>query len=420
MLGQTYKRKPLVCLTNTPKKLLKEVFKSCHPTPSQMMPDFTVDEKISDCKDTKVDIYLQNKHPLLAMYNAHTKSDDMSFSDLSDLLLFENENKLIDFLTDVGIFPTGYRCEFCGFHMRKVKQINIWYWICTRRHNGIKCNKGKFGIRKGTFLDHTHFNIQTVMRIVWNFVYRLSVSQCKQYAAISAKTDHTVVEYYADCRRVCTSWIWDERNIPKLGGFGKIVEFDESYFPGAPKYNKGRRLGTNWDDDDKWVFGLTERDNLNCVLVQIPSNRKREQLLPIINQHCLQGTIFTSDGWKAYHKLAEHLPLEDCLHFTVNHSENYVDPDSGAHTQTIEGLWGHVKDFLPVRGMKPADLGSYLGWFMWDRNCREIKKDKFLHFLRCAAYVRPPCHKPELQIQSCTLSMKAPQTNNESDDDFCP
>ena len=58
MLGKTYKRKPLVCLTNTPKKLLKEVFKSCHPTPSQMMPDFTVDEKISDCKDTKVDIYL--------------------------------------------------------------------------------------------------------------------------------------------------------------------------------------------------------------------------------------------------------------------------------------------------------------------------------------------------------------------------
>ena len=82
------------------------------------------------------------------------------------------------------------------------------------------------------------------MRILWNFVYRLSISQCKQYAAISTKTDHTVIEYYADCGRICTSWIWDERKTPKLGGFGKVVEFDESYFPGEPKYNRGRRLGT--------------------------------------------------------------------------------------------------------------------------------------------------------------------------------
>ena len=45
---------------------------------------------------------------------------------------------------------------------------------------------------------------------------------------------------------------------------------DESYFPGAPKYNRGRRLGTLWEEDDKWTFGLTERDSLDCVLEQSP------------------------------------------------------------------------------------------------------------------------------------------------------
>ena len=128
------------------------------------------------------------------------------------------------------------------------------------------------------------------------------------------------------------------------------------------------------------MFGLVERDSLNCVLEQVPSNRKRDELLPIIDNHCLEGTLFLSDGWKAYDKFPEHLKLEDCLHYKVNHSTNYVNPDTGAHTHTIEGLWGHVKDFLPVRGLKPQDLGSYLGWFMWDRNCRQLKKDKFLHF----------------------------------------
>ena len=81
--------------------------------------------------------------------------------------------------------------------------------------------------------------------------------------------------------------------------------------------------------------------------MQVPSNRSRKTLLPIIDQHCLPGTIFCSDGWKAYHKLKEHLQLEDVDHFPVNHSENFVDPESGAHTQTIEGVWKHCKDFLP-------------------------------------------------------------------------
>ena len=68
--------------------------------------------------------------------------------------------------------------------------------------------------------------------------------------------------------------------------------------------------------------------------------------MPIINQHCAEGTIFNSDGYKSYHKLAGQLDLEDCLHYPVNHSSNYVDPDTAAHTQTIESMWSHVKDFL--------------------------------------------------------------------------
>ena len=107
---------------------------------------------------------------------------------------------------------------------------------------------------------------------------------------------------------------------------------DESYFPGAPKFNRGRRLGTTCKDDQKWTFGLVERGSLDCVLIQVPSSRTTKSLIPIINKHCLQGSVFCSDGWHAYHKLADQLDLEDVLHFPVNHSENYVDPNTGAHT----------------------------------------------------------------------------------------
>ena len=62
-----------------------------------MMPVFSIDERIIDCNNVKCDMYLQNKHPLLAMYNAHIKTDGVSFTELNDLLSLENETKLIDF-----------------------------------------------------------------------------------------------------------------------------------------------------------------------------------------------------------------------------------------------------------------------------------------------------------------------------------
>ena len=64
--------------------------------------------------------------------------------------------------------------------------------------------------------------------------------------------------------------------------------------------------------------------------------RDKDTLLPIIRAYILPGTRMTSDKWKAY----------DCLqdkgyqHLTVNHSLNFVDPYTGAHTQ------GTIRDFI--------------------------------------------------------------------------
>ena len=61
------------------------------------------------------------------------------------------------------------------------------------------------------------------------------------------------------------------QHTPKLGGFGKIIEVDESYFPGKPKFKRVRRLGedseTSWKNDEKWVSGLTEHYSLDAIAV---------------------------------------------------------------------------------------------------------------------------------------------------------
>ena len=86
-------------------------------------------------------------------------------------------------------------------------------------------------------------------------------------------------------------------------------------------------MGTTWEEDGKRVLGMAQRGSLDCILEQAPPNRTREMLLPI-SKHFLDGTLFDSDGWRAYGKLAEHLDLEDCLHDTVNYSD--------MSTQTLE------------------------------------------------------------------------------------
>ena len=345
----------------------------------------------------------QNVHPMLAFYQYDLPTVTMSHDTLSRLLDPCNELELLHFLSEAGVIARMQNCNFCGGNMHFYKNGNTWYWICTRRVNGVKCNRGKKSVRDGTFLDKSHLSIQAIIWIVWHFVHKLSEQQCKQYTNMGQKSDTTVVTWYGKCREVCETWIW--RNKPKLGGFGKIVEMDESHFAGTSKYGKGRRNGEDpWKGLNKWVFGLTERGSLDCILKSVHSSRSREVVLPLINDNCAIGTIFCSDGWRAYLKLSENVDIEDTLHFAVNHTKNYVDPDTGAHTQTIEGLWRHCKQYLPAYGMKPKHLDSYLSTFMWFRFVEQRKLDIFKHFLQCASNVFPPTL---LRLPTGTVSLTA-------------
>ena len=60
---------------------------------------------------------------------------------------------------------------------------------------------------------------QTILTILWHFVHQLTEAQCSQYTKISDKNHSSIVKWYKFARTVCT------------GGYGKIVEFDESFFP---------------------------------------------------------------------------------------------------------------------------------------------------------------------------------------------
>ena len=134
--------------------------------------------------------------------------------------------------------------------------------------------------------------------------------------AIRRYFNRTVSEFYSDCRNIGNNWIWDPAHTLKLGGVEAIVEMDESYFPGQPKYNQGRRLGKTWEEDNKWTFGLTSRDGLDCIFKQVLSGRSTKDLLPIINKHCLDGIVFLLRQLEGIFQIGRTFGAQGCFAFS--------------------------------------------------------------------------------------------------------
>jgi transposase-like protein len=157
----------------------------------------------------------------------------------------------------------------------------------------------------------------------------------------------------------------------KIGGEGKIVEIDESKF-GKRKNNRGHHV------EGVWVLGGVERDTNNCFLAEVP-DRSRETLFNTIKKYVKKGTIVYTDCWKGY------LNLENILkqkHFTVNHSENFVDPITGVHTNSIEGTWNGIKFNISPRNRVKHKISLHLLEYIWRKQNKQHLWKSFLNMIK--------------------------------------
>ena len=115
-------------------------------------------------------------------------------------------------------------------------------------------------------------------------------------------------------------------------------------------------------------------------------DRTADTLVNIIKQHIKPGTTIISDCWRAYSSLNS----EGFTHLTVNHSVNFVDPDSGAHTNTIESTWRALKKSLPKNGTQKTLYDSYFSQYCIRKLYLNDSADPFLSFLNLISEVYHP------------------------------
>ena len=160
-------------------------------------------------------------------------------------------------------------------------------------------------------------------------------------------------QWYQFLREKCSESLLNDPNYV-FGGNGVVVQIDESVVA-KRKYNVGRAV------DQQWVFGLYDT-NSKLGHIQLVDDRSAQTLIPIIQKFVIPGTTIFCDQWLAYRQL-QNLGYN---HKTVNHSENFVDPQTGTCTNAIEAYWSRVKRNVRLHWLSRQDqLPLRIDEFLW-------------------------------------------------------
>lgn len=131
-----------------------------------------------------------------------------------------------------------------------------------------------------------------------------------------------------------------------------------------------------------WGGGV-EHGSKKSFLIPV-EHRDSETLLEIIKTRILPGTTIISDCWKAYNCLQD----EGYTHLRVNHSQNFVDPQTGAHTNNIEQIWREVRATIPWYGRRKDHFIGYLAEYLF--KAKYPRKERIHAFFSAAAEMYPP------------------------------
>ena len=204
-------------------------------------------------------------------------------------------------------------------------------------------------IRTGTFFSKSHLSLQQIICLTFCWAAKIPATTTVAMAEVCLSS---VCQWYQYLREMCSTALIESDDYT-LGGDGVVVQIDESVVT-KRKYHVGRMV------PQQWVFGLY--DTVKKIgHIQFVDDRSADTLIPIIQKHVKPGSIIFSDQWAAYRRLPDY----GYIHKTVNHSENFVDPETGVCTNAIEAYWSRVKrqirlNWLTHRDQIPLRIDEFL------------------------------------------------------------
>lgn len=111
----------------------------------------------------------------------------------------------------------------------------------------------------------------------------------------------------------------------------------------------------------QWVFGGIYRQTKEWFFFAV-ENRTAVLLIPIIVENIAPGSIIMSEKWKSYNGNRDY--NNQLYHLTVNHSNNFLNPESDAQTVTVVRMsQGVAKSAIRHFGNHSQLIDNYLWEF---------------------------------------------------------
>ena len=238
-------------------------------------------------------------------------------------------------------------------------------WSSQFRCNHANCRKECSVTASCSFFLRAHMPISKVMEIIHLWLYgRYTV---RDAAEVCGTTQNSIVRWWSMCRNVCTLVLDNEEKY--VGTADQPVQVDESFFSGRRKYGRGRLQSgdtsknsseehefDDWvsaagsgvsihdgpkfnEDVDSWTWVLGISESTHKVRFIRVQERDQFTLKAVLEKYIQSGSFVWTDCWKGYSSHA----MDNFHHATVNHKENFVDPETGVNTQRIERAWRDAK-----------------------------------------------------------------------------
>jgi len=250
-------------------------------------------------------------------------------------------------------------CPKCGY--TKVYRTNRGFKCASR-----DCHK-KFSVTVGTVMEQTKIKLRYWFAAIYLIsAHKKGISSC-QLARDLGVTQRTA--WFLNHR--IRLMMKEETNTQ----LQNRVQIDETFIGGKRRNMHGFRrqelkekFGASGYGDKTTVFGMLEEGG-KLRMMKVESNDGRI-LMPIIRKNVKANTLIVTDTHSGYNELCD-----DYTHFEVIHSRgNYVDKETGLHTNSIESAWAILKrGYIGIyHYMSPKHLDRYCHEFCYRFNTRGL------------------------------------------------
>jgi len=156
--------------------------------------------------------------------------------------------------------------------------------------------------------------------------------------------------------------------------FHLITEADGTYIGGAWKnkpawLRRVKRTKRGRGTSKQAIFGVMQRYP-NQVKSWLVKNEKAITTIPLIRSQVKTGSLVFTDGHKGYRRLPKY-----------GYHHDWVDHENGeyvrgiVHTQTLDGYWGLLKNYLDrTGGVRKQFLHLYLADHQWRYNHHHLSR----------------------------------------------